>query len=47
LVSRDILRAPADGTIVGVGAQLGNVYDKKDVLLIIDYAAPAPTKGAP
>jgi RNA polymerase sigma factor (sigma-70 family) len=42
--ARFILRAPADGTIVEMGAQLGNVYDKKDVLVFIDYATPAPTK---
>jgi RNA polymerase sigma factor (sigma-70 family) len=41
-----IVRALADGTIIEVGAQLGNVYDKKDKLLLIDYAAPVPTRPA-
>jgi RNA polymerase sigma factor (sigma-70 family) len=37
--ARLTLRSHVDGTIAEVGAELGNLYDRKDVLLVISTAA--------
>ena len=34
--ARLTLLAPADGTIAELGAEPGNLYDKNDVLMVID-----------
>jgi RNA polymerase sigma factor (sigma-70 family) len=41
--ARLTLRSPVDGTVVEVGAELGNLYDTKSVVIVIDGRSPEGT----